>query len=166
MAVLLLAIVVIEGMLLLSWWRPYWVWGVPMFRRRIAAPYPALKAFPFHRLEREVAAEKWPDMVFRPLDKRSHAFRESFGLHFGWRYPPLMRGQIVVDLQRRQVQVIGRGSWLLMVAVVTAIPALKVAPGGVLVVAVVLVASYLVQRHRFLAVVAAIRRVLDQPAAA
>lgn len=72
----------------------------------------------------------------------------------------------MVDLRRRQIQVIGRGSWLLMVAVVTAIPALKVAPGGVLVVAVVLVASYLVQRHRFLAVVAAIRRVLDQPAAA
>ena len=57
MAVLLLAIVVIEGILLLSWWRPYWAWGLPVFSRRIPAPYPALKAFPFHRLEREVAAE-------------------------------------------------------------------------------------------------------------
>ena len=164
MAVLLLAIVVIEGILLLSWWRPYWAWGLPVFSRRIPAPYPALKAFPFHRLEREVAAEKWPDLVFRPLDKRSHAFRESFGLHFGWRYPPLMRGQVVVDMRRRQIHVIGRGNWLLMVAVVTAIPALTVAPGGVLVVALVLIASYLVQRHRYLAVVAAIRRLLDHPA--
>ncbi|MBB4127304.1 small-conductance mechanosensitive channel [Xanthomonas translucens] len=160
MANALIALILIEGALLVVWNRPYWSWGLPLFSRRIAVPTSALLHFPFERLEGEVAAEKWPEMVFRPLSGRAWAFRESFGLHFGWRYPPIMRGLIVIDCQRSELRVVGLCSWSVLFAMATSVLAVAVKPAAVLIVAVLLGGSYLVQRHRFIAVESAVRRLM------
>ncbi len=160
MANALIALVLIEGVLLVLWNRAYWSWGMPLFRRRIAVPTSALLHFPFDRLESEVAAEKWPALVFRPLSKRTWAFRESFGLHFGWRYPPIMRGLIVIDRQRSEIRVVGLFNWSVLFAVATLVLAVAVKPAAVLIVAVLLGGSYLVQRHRFMAVDSAVIKLM------
>jgi len=160
MANALIALVLIEGALLVLWNRAYWPWGIPLFSRRIAVPTSALLHFPFDRLEGEVAAEKWPVLVFRPLSRRTWAFRESFGLHFGWRYPPIMRGLIVIDLQRSEIRVVGLCSWSVLFAVATLVLAVDVKPAAVPIVAVLLGGSYLMQRHRFMAVDSAVHRLM------
>ena len=159
----LIALVLIEGALLVMWNRAYWSWGIPLFHRRIAVPASALLRFPFDRLEGEVAVEKWPALVFRQMSGRAWAFRESFGLHFGWRYPPVMRGLIVIDRQRSELRVVGLCSWSLLFAVATSALAVGAKPAAVLIVAVLLGGSYLVQRHRFMAVESAMRRLMMQP---
>ncbi|MBN6110264.1 hypothetical protein [Xanthomonas bonasiae] len=160
MANALIALVLIEGALLVLWSRAYWPWGIPLFSRRIAVPTAALLHFPFDRLESEVAAEKWPALVFRPLSKRAWAFRESFGLHFGWRYPPIMRGLIVIDRQRSEIRVVGLCNWSVLFAVATLVLAVAVKLAAVLIVAVLLGGSYLMQRYRFMAVDSAVRMLL------
>lgn len=161
MVEVMLALLLIEALLLVSWWAPYWVHGVPLFSRRIKVPTAALLHFPFERLEDEVADPQWPRLLFRPLAKRSWAFRESFGLHFGWRYPPLMRGQVIIDLRRREIRVVGRCGWAMLFVGVCFIPAAAKAPAGVAVMGVVFAIIYVVQRHRYLAVEAAIRRLMS-----
>jgi hypothetical protein len=156
----LIALVLIEGVLLVSWSRAYWSWGLPLFSRRIAVPTSALLHFPFGQLEAEVAAEKWPALLFRPLSERTYAFRESFGIHFGWRYPPIMRGLIVIDRQRSEIRLVGWCSWTVLFAVATLVPAMAVKPGAVLIVALLLGVSYLMQRHRFMAIDSAVRRLM------
>ena len=160
MANALIALVLIEGFLLVLWNRAYWSWGIPLLSRRIAVPTSALLHFPFDRMEGEVAAEKWPALVFRPLSKHTWAFRESFGLHFGWRYPPIMRGLIVIDLQRSEIRVVGLCSWSVLFAVATLVPAVAVKLAAVTIVAVLLGGSYLMQRRRFMAVDSAVRRLM------
>jgi hypothetical protein len=160
MANALIARVLIEGALLVLWNRAYWPWGIPLFSRRIAVPTSALLHLPFDRLEGEVVAEKWPALAFRPLSRRTWAFRESFGLHFGWRYPPIMRGLIVIDRQRSEIRVVGLCNWSVLFAVATLVLALAVKPAAVLIVAVLLGGSYLMQRHRFMAVDSAVRRLM------
>ncbi|WP_369936255.1 hypothetical protein [Xanthomonas tesorieronis] len=162
MANALIALILIEGALLVVWNRTYWSWGLPLFSRRIAVPTSALLHFPFERLQGEVAAEKWPALVFRPLSRRAWAFRESFGLHFGWRYPPVMRGLIVIDCQRSELRVVGLCSWSVLFAMATSFLVVAVKPAAVLTVAVLLGGSYLVQRHRFMAVESAVRRLMMQ----
>jgi hypothetical protein len=160
MANALIALVLIEGLLLVLWNRAYWSWGIPVFSRRIAVPTAALLRFPFDRLEGEVAMEKWPTLAFRPLSTRSWAFRESVGLHFGWRYPPIMRGLIVIDRRRSEIRVVGVCNWSALFAAATLVPAIAVKPAAVLIVAALLGGSYLMQRHRFMAVDAAVRRLM------
>lgn len=156
----LIVLILIEGILLVSWNRAYWAWGLPLFSRRIAVPTSALLRFPFDRLEGEVVSEKWPALLFHPLSKRTCAFRESFGLHFGWRYPPIMRGLIVIDRQRGEIRMVGWCSWTVLFAVGTLIPAMSVKPAAVLIVALLLGGSYLMQRHRFVAVDSAVHRLM------
>lgn len=160
MANALVALALIEAALLVLWSRTYWSWGLPLFSRRIAVPTSALLHFPFERLEGEVAAEKWPALVFRPLCKRTWAFRESFGIHFGWRYPPIMRGLIVIDRQRSEIRVVGLCSWAVLFVVATLVLALAEKPAAVPIVAVLIGGNYLVQRHRFVAVDSAVRRLM------
>lgn len=160
MANALIALVLIEGILLVSWNRAYWAWGLPLFSRRIVVPTSALLHFPFDRLEGEVTSEKWPTLLFHPLSKRICAFRESFGIHFGWRYPPMMRGLIVIDRQRGEIRVVGRCNWTVLFAVGILIPTITVKPSAVLIVALLLGGSYLMQRHRFVAVDSAVRRLM------
>jgi len=160
MANTLIALVLIEGFLLVLWNRAYWSWGIPLFSRRVAVPTSVLLHFPFDRMEGEVAAEKWPALVFRPLSRRTWAFRESFGLHFGWRYPPIMRGLIVIDRQRSEIRVVGLCNWSVLFAVATLVLAVAVKPAAVLIVAVLLCGSYLMQRHRFMAVDSAVRMLM------
>ncbi|QNH15550.1 hypothetical protein HEP74_00673 [Xanthomonas sp. SS] len=160
MANALIALLLIEGALLVLWNRAYWSWGIPLFSRRITVPTSALLHFPFDRMEGEVAAEKWPALVFRPLSRRTWAFRESFGLHFGWRYPPIMRGLIVIDRQRSEIRVVGLCSWSALFAVATLALAVAVKPAAMLIVAVLLGGNYLMQQHRFMAVDSAVRRLM------
>jgi len=157
----LLALVLLEGVLLVLWCRPWWPWGVTLFSRRLPVPASLLLDFPDARLQADLQSDQWPDLLVRRLDRRSFAFRESFGFHFGWRYPPMMRGMIFIDVRRRELRIVGRSSWTVLFVVASFIPALAVAPGGVVVVALIFAASYLVQRHRFLAVETAIRGYLD-----
>lgn len=160
MANALIALLLIEGILLVFWTRTYWAWGLPLFSRRIAVPTSALLHFPFDRLEGEVVSEKWPALLFRPLSKHTCAFRESFGVHFGWRYPPIMRGVIVIDRQRSEIRVVGWCNWTVLFVVGTLIAAMAVKPTAVLIIALLLGGSFLMQRHRFVAVDSAVRRLL------
>lgn len=160
MTIALLALLLIEAVLLVSWNRAYFAWGLPLFNRRIAVPTSALVRFPFGRLQVEVASEKWPELLFRPLSKRSCAFRESLGIHFGWRYPPIMRGLIVIDRQRREIRVVGWCNWTVLYALGTLIAAVAAKPAAAPIVALLLGVSYLMQRRRFAAVDAAVRRLL------
>lgn len=160
MTILLVSLLLIEAALLVSWNQPYFRFGLPLFRRRVVVPTAALLHFPFGQLEREVASGAWPALLFHPMADRSCAFRESFGLHLGWRYPPLMRGRIVIDRQRSEIRVLGLGNWTALFAVGSLVPALAVRPAAAVVVASLLGVSYLMQRRRFIEVEAAVRRLM------
>lgn len=157
MTAMIVVLLLIEFVLLMAWVGGYYRWGLPLFSRRIKVPRAALLDFPFGQLENETTREQWPSLRFHPLSKRSCAFRESMGIHFGWRYPPMMRGLIQIDLQRSEIRVVGWCNWTVLAGALSAIPALAVAPSGVLVVALLCLASYLVQRHRYLCVEEAVR---------
>ncbi|WP_369942895.1 hypothetical protein [Xanthomonas medicagonis] len=164
MATALLVLLLIEGILLVLWNRAYWPWGIPVFGRRIAVPTAALLRFPVDRLESEMEAKNWTALRFRPLSERTWAFRESFGIRFGWywRYPPVMRGLLVIDRQRREIRLVGVCNWWALYVVATLILALAIKPAVVPIGVLVLGASYLLQRHRFIGVEAAVRRLTTQ----
>lgn len=159
MAIALIALLLIETVLLMAWVAGYFSWGITVFNERIAAS-PAMQArLSLGSLERDLPQDKWLHLAFHALPDGSMAFRESFAPSFGLRYFPVMRGRVVLNARRHEVRVIGLCSWfvailsLLLLLLVAMRP--MVAP--MLLVLPLFLASYLVQKRRYAAIVEALR---------
>ncbi|MBV6671487.1 hypothetical protein [Xanthomonas euvesicatoria] len=160
MLYLLLGLIATEGLLLITWNRLYFSWGLPVFTRRIAVTRDALACFSLAQVENAVEPSRWPDLRFHRLSEDVYAFRETF-LFVGGVYPMIMRGRIVIDRRRREIIVSGFCNWTVVMMVVGfLVPAAVVRPGATLMFAGLLMLSYLLQRSRFISVEAAVRMLL------
>ncbi|KLD71120.1 hypothetical protein [Xanthomonas pisi] len=158
---LLLVVMVIEGVLSISWNRRYFGWGLPVFRRRIPASREALDCFSLAQVEQALAQSRWPELRFHPLSEHVYAFRETFLVIVGPVYPPIMRGRIAVDRRHRQITITGHCNWTVVYVVVgILVPAAIVMPGVTLMFAALLGAAYLLQRRRFIGVETAVQTLL------
>ncbi|OBU68508.1 hypothetical protein A9K58_06790 [Stenotrophomonas maltophilia] len=159
MAITLIAVLLIETALLMTWVAGYFRWGIILFNERIAAS-PALQArLSLGSLERDLPQDKWLRLAFHALPDGSMAFRESFAPSFGLRYFPVMRGRIVPNTRRHEVRVIGMCSWFVVVLSLLLLPLVAVRPmaAPMLLVLPLFLASYLIQKRRYAAIVEALR---------
>lgn len=159
MAIALIALLLIEVLLLLLWAPFFYRTGIILFNQRIAASPAELAQLSLGGLERDLPTERWMSQAFHALPDGSTAFRESFAPHFGCRYFPLMRGQLVVDTRRREVRVIGRCSWFALVFTAALLPIILVRPMAWPILAFLLVfyMGYRIQLRRYADVVEAVR---------
>ncbi|HIE1097678.1 MULTISPECIES: hypothetical protein [Stenotrophomonas] len=159
MAIALIAVMLIELLLLITWAPFFYRTGIILFNQRIAASPAELAQLSLAGLERDLPIERWVSPAFHPLPDGSVAFRESFAPHFGGRYFPLMRGQLVVDKRRREVRVIGRCSWFALVMTVMLLPIILMHPMAwpMLAFLLVFLMGYRIQLRRYADVVEAVR---------
>jgi hypothetical protein len=107
--VLVLAVLVAEVILSMTWNRVYFTFGIPIFIRRIDRPR-GLDDVSLDELPRSAATVAGAPFVFRRLPSGAIAFREKlFGgmLH----YAPLMRGVIRHNAGEASVVVTGLINW-------------------------------------------------------
>ncbi|MGN7766286.1 hypothetical protein ACTJJM_02140 [Stenotrophomonas sp. 22692] len=159
MAIALIALLLIETVLLMAWVAGYFSWGITVFNERIAAS-PAMQArLSLGSLERDLPRDKWLRLAFHALPDGSMVFRESFAPSFGLRYFPVMRGRIVLNARRHEVRVIGLCSWFVAILSLLLLPLVAMRPmvAPMLLVLPLLLASYLVQKRRYAAIVEALR---------
>jgi len=159
MAIALIALLLIETVLMMAWAASYFSWGITLFNERIAAS-PAMQArLSLGSLERDLPQDKWLQLAFHALPDGSMAFRESFAPSFGLRYFPVMRGRIVLNARRHEVRVTGLCSWFVAILSLLLLPLVAMRPmvAPMLLVLPLFLASYLVQKRRYAAVVEALR---------
>ncbi len=159
MAIALIAVLLIEAFLLMAWAAGYFSWGITLFNERIAAS-PAMQArLSLGSLERDMPQDKWLHLAFHALPDGSMAFRESFAPSFGLRYFPVMRGRIVPNARRQEVRVIGLCSWFVVILSLLLLPLVAMRPmvAPMLLVLPLFLASYLVQKRRYAAIVETLR---------
>ncbi|WP_188238622.1 hypothetical protein [Stenotrophomonas maltophilia] len=159
MAIALIAVLLIETVLLMAWVAGYFSWGITLFNERIAAS-PAMQArLSLGSLERDLPQDKWLHLAFHALPDGSMAFRESFAPSFGLRYFPVMRGRVVLNARRHEVRVIGLCSWFVAILSLLLLPLVAMRPmvAPLLLVLPLFLASYLVQKRRYAAIVEALR---------
>ncbi|WP_256774226.1 MULTISPECIES: hypothetical protein [unclassified Stenotrophomonas] len=162
MAIALIALLLMELVLQMAWNRLYFVWGITLFDRRIAAPADARARLTPGSLERDLATGQGATLAFHRFPDGLVAFRGSFGFAQR-RYYPLMRGLIMVDAERNQVRVLGLCSWFPVAFVLALVPIIALRPSAapLLLLPVIFVIGYVIQKKQFLAVVEAIRAQLD-----
>lgn len=158
MAIALIAVLLIETVLLMAWVAGYFSWGITLFNERIAAS-PVMQArLSLGSLERDLPQDRWLQLAFHALPDGSMAFRESFAPSFGLRYFPVMRGRIVLNARRHEVRVIGLCSWFVAILSLLLLPLVAMRPmvAPMLLVLPLFLASYLVQKRRYAAIVEAL----------
>lgn len=159
MAIALIALLLIETVLMMAWVAGYFSWGITLFNERIAAS-PAMQArLSLGSLERDLPRDKWLRLAFHALPDGSMAFRESFAPSFDLRYFPVMRGRIVLNARRHEVRVIGLCSWFVAILSLLLLPLVAMRPmvAPMLLVLPLFLASYLVQKRRYAAIVETLR---------
>ncbi|MCF3525721.1 hypothetical protein [Stenotrophomonas maltophilia] len=159
MAIALIAVLLIETVLLMVWVAGYFSWGITLFNERIAASSAIQARLSLGSLERDLPQDKWQRLAFHALPDGSMAFRESFAPSFGLRYFPVMRGRIVLNARRHEVRVIGLCSWFVAILSLLLLPLVAMRPmvAPMLLVLPLFLASYLVQKRRYAAIVEALR---------
>lgn len=112
---LMFAVALVETVLSLTWNRPYFLLGVPIFRREVLStggvgPLPTPD-----QLKQGLSRSVFPVIGFRVLDDSRYAFREvrGGGLRFG--YTPVMRGVLLFDRANHKVVVLGMLNWFTLV---------------------------------------------------
>lgn len=153
----LMVAVLVEALLMGFWNRSYFSWGLPLFKQRIQVPAASLSHLPFNWLEGDYPPASWARIVFEPLAESTCAFRETLLMPRGPGYVPVMRGLIVADRRKSEIQIVGRCNWSILLVAAILVSALTAKPAATLVTAGLLVGSYFVQRRRFQNVATAVR---------
>jgi hypothetical protein len=155
----LLAALLVELFLLVSWNRSYFSRGLPIYAKRIAVPFVPGTERLAGALERSTARRGWNSLKFKALSESECAFRESLVPPiFHVPYVPLMRGYILRDGKHGEVVVRGLCNWYAISGLafvflpVIAIDIVALAP-----IAVLFGGSYIAQISRFNQVCAAIQ---------
>ncbi|EKT4074390.1 hypothetical protein [Stenotrophomonas maltophilia] len=159
MAIALIALLLLETVLLMAWVAGYFSWGIILFNERIAASPTMQARLSLGSLERDLPQDRWLQLAFHALPDGSMAFRESLAPSFGLRYFPVMRGRIVLNARRHEVRVIGLCSWFVAILSLLLLPLVAMRPmvAPMLLVLPLLLASYLVQKRRYAAIVETLR---------
>lgn len=159
MAIALIAVLLIETVLLMAWVAGHFSWGITLFNERIAASPTMQARLSLGSLERDLPQDRWLQLAFHALPDGSMAFRESFAPSFGLRYFHVMRGRIVLNTRRHEVRVIGLCSWFVAILSLLLLPLVAMRPmvAPMLLVLPLFLASYLVQKRRYAAIVEALR---------
>ncbi len=163
MAIALIALLLLEMMVQFAWAPAYYGSGIALFKRRIATPAAAPVRLSPGSLERDMAVDTRLPLVFHGMPDGRIAFRESFAV----RFYPVMRGRIEVDARRREVRVLGLCNWNTL-AITLTMPfmiALRPSAAPMLLMLVMFLVCFLVQRKRFLGVVEAVRAQLGDDSA-
>lgn len=159
----LIVVVALEMAASVFWVPAYFRFGVPIFRDRTASFNPGAPIPTSAALEDAINGKRYTDLVFRPLDEETFAFRESarplFGQPGRFSYTPVMHGKIVFDRQQAAVVVTGLANWFPIFFSVTVIAVLvswghrvaAVLPMGLLVVGM-FGWIYWIQKKRYRAV--------------
>jgi len=156
---LLVALIVLEMVLLLTWSPLYFGTGVRLFSERIPASAEMRERLVLNCLERDVATQEGLPLVFRALPDGRMAFRESFFISFTGRYYPVMRGLVVVDAKRNQVRVEGICNWMTLGfgVLCVAMPMVVASTWPLLIILGLFVYCYFIQRRRYHGVAEALR---------
>ena len=148
----LLGTIAAEILLSGTFFKPYFMVGLPIFWRETGCDGNMDPPLEF-QLEDAIPTSSFAPLVFRKLDDERYGFRESagFGGLFKLNYTPLMHGLLTFDSERKRVRVIGLANWYPIVLVAWGIsvnhdpwdPVFVL--GGIAVVAVL----YFIQARRF-----------------
>ena len=108
-AVLFAVAYLIELVVLVSWYSPYYRSGIVVFRRRYPAPR-GLDLEP-HVLRQRFKARRDPAFLFHRLSANEIAFRERLFQFRLVNHTPIMRGLLELDSGNRSLTITGRLQW-------------------------------------------------------
>ena len=146
---LILILVLVEYILSIFWYAPYYRYGLPVYRRKIHIS--KFKPGFAEKLERYQDAGAARPLVFRAISYDEIAFREKvYGLY--WiDYAPVIRGLIHLSEKRRSVMLTAKVNWYaLLIPVLFLFMVRSIGNWAyILIILVIFLAIYVFQRHRF-----------------
>ena len=105
-----IAVAIVELILSARWTRGYFVYGIPIFVRRVMRPQ-GIAEVSLDELQKSTASAAGPQLVFRRLAPDVIAFREELLSGGVLHYSPIMHGCIRHDPMEGAVRVVGLLNW-------------------------------------------------------
>ena len=109
--IILISFLLIESILLLSWNRIYFRFGIPIFVKRIPFLGSLDEPFDAQYLEDNFEGVYVPNIFFRKIGSKECAFREKLCNFKIFSYIPVMRGLIRGDDGKKALCIIGYVNW-------------------------------------------------------
>jgi hypothetical protein len=111
----LISFLLIESILLLSWNRIYFRFGIPIFVKRIPFFGSLDEPFDAQYLEDNFEGVYVPNIFFRKISSKECAFREKLWNFRIFSYIPVMRGLIRGDEGKKSLCIIGYVNWYVVI---------------------------------------------------
>ncbi len=107
----LVAIGLLEIIISALWWRIYFDFGLPIYKRTLKITNDKIRLLSAQELENELPELAWrPPLLVRQIGEMKFAFREKF-LFFGFSYAPVMHGVMHYDQDKRELIIAGLANW-------------------------------------------------------
>lgn len=115
LAVILISFLLIETILLLSWNRTYFRFGIPIFVKRFPFFGSLDEPFDARYLEQNFEGVYVPNIFFRRISSKECAFRENLWNFRIFSYIPIMRGLVRGDEGEKSLYIIGYVNWYVVI---------------------------------------------------
>jgi len=93
------------------WWRFYFIFGLPIYTRRIKITTDKIQSLSAQALEDALPEVAWrPPLLVRQIGSMNFAFREKM-LFIGFSYVPVMHGYMNYDPNKKEVIISGLANW-------------------------------------------------------
>ena len=109
--ILLISLLLLESILLISWNRIYFRFGIPIYVKRIPFYGSLNEPFDAEFLEKKFQGVYMPNMFFRKISSKECVFREKLWNFRISSYIPVMRGLIKGDEENNSLCIIGYINW-------------------------------------------------------
>lgn len=93
------------------WWRMYFFFGLPLYRRTIKTDIDKMQLLSAQEIEDALPELAWrPQLLVRQIAPTKFAFREKF-LFLGFSYVPVMHGIMRYDQDNKELVISGLANW-------------------------------------------------------
>lgn len=93
------------------WWRLYFIFGLPLYKRTIRTDFDKLPLISAQEIEDALPELAWrPPLLVRQIGPTNFAFREKF-LFLGFSYVPVMHGIMRYDQDNKELIISGLANW-------------------------------------------------------
>jgi len=108
LGLLLLLLLVVELIGYSTWNKRYFTFGIPIFMRTIPVNDITLLSASAKDMEAHCPSSFWgPSIQFREIGQGEYAFRDAIFRLFGLGSPPILRGYLAYDHDKKQISVKG-----------------------------------------------------------
>lgn len=108
---ILVVIGLLEIIISALWWRIYFIFGLPLYRRTIKVAVQKIQILSVQELEEALPELAWrPPLIVRQIGAMKFAFREKL-LFLGFSYVPVMHCCMNYDSNKKELVISGLANW-------------------------------------------------------